>query len=438
MLSTTDTDRPVIYQYNGTISQRINTTRLKSVLANSLVEVAYVGTSMQHLSSYNSLGGNYSEASDLNLIPAGYMFGDQTTNGFCLCNLPASLSAVSIGALTTAGQDYYRPYPFYQHIYELKHNFYGNYNGLQASWNKSTGWVQFGANYTFSKTLATAASYNNQIVDPVNLRNDYNPVPYDRTNVFNAHYLVDFGNRYRGDSHLFKELANGWQISGISNWQSGVDLPSAQGENFGFGYGSLQVTPVSTLQQATSTSWEQVCEGEYNLPPDKNGHRYCVTNLNPTVWLGTPDYQLMPTLHCNPASSAQSHQYINPTCFGVPLPGGPSTGPNASSSNPSGQGVERLPYIRGPAYQNHNLSVLKNFGVGEGRTVQLRAEAFNFLNHPLVSFNNNDNTNLNMGNLNFAVAGQPLTSAQLRSPSFGIANIKYGSRLIELGAKFTF
>ena len=68
----------------------------------------------------------------------------------------------------------------------------------------------------------------------------------------------------------------------------------------------------------------------------------------------------------------------------------------------------------------------------------LRADAFNFLNHPLVSFNNNDNTNLNMGNLNFAVAGQPLTATQLRAPSFGLANIKYGSRLIELGAKFTF
>jgi hypothetical protein len=146
----------------------------------------------------------------------------------------------------------------------------------------------------------------------------------------------------------------------------------------------------------------------------------------------------MPTLHCNPAGGPAAHQYINATCFGVPLPGSPSTGPNALSSNPSGQGVYRLPYIHGPAYQNHNLSVYKMFGVGEGKNIQLHASAFNFLNHPLVSFNNNDNTNLNMGNLNYAVAGQPLTASELRSPSFGIANIKYGNRLLELGAKFTF
>jgi Carboxypeptidase regulatory-like domain/TonB-dependent Receptor Plug Domain len=437
VLSTTDNQRPVIYQYNGTISQRLTTSRFKGVFTNSLVEVAYVGTKMQHLSSFNQ-GSSYNEASDLNLIPSGYMFGSQTSNGFCLCNLPSSLQAVSIGALTTAGQDYYRPYPFYQHIFSLNHNFYGNYNGLQTSWNKSTGWLQFGANYTFSKTLATAASYNNNIVDPVNLRNDYNPVPYDRTNVFNAHYLVDFGSRYKGDSRLFKELANGWQVSGISNWQSGIDLPSGQGENFGFGYGSLQVVQVYTVQQATSTEITPLCIQQYNVPADKNGNHFCVNNLNPVVWLGTPDSLLMPTLNCNPAGGKQNHQYINPTCFGVPVPGSPSSGADALSSNPSGQGVYRLPYIHGPAYQNHNLSVYKNFGVGEGRNLQLHASAFNFLNHPLVSFNNNDNTNLNMGNLNFAVAGQPLTASQLRSPSFGIANIKYGSRLVELGAKFFF
>jgi hypothetical protein len=84
------------------------------------------------------------------------------------------------------------------------------------------------------------------------------------------------------------------------------------------------------------------------------------------------------------------------------------------------------------------VSVLKNFGMGESRTLQFRIEAFNPLNHPLVSFNNNDNTNLSLGNLFNAVAGKPLTLDQLRQQSFGIANIKYGSRLLELGVKYSF
>jgi hypothetical protein len=430
VLTANDTVRPVYFTYNATISQRVNLKFLK----NSLVELAYVGSNSQNLPSANQ--GSYNEASDVNLIPAGYMF--QGSSAFCLCNLPTALSSGGISALNTAGQDYYRPFPFYQHIYSLKHDFYSNYNSMQVSWNKSSGMIQFGANYTFSKNLATAASYNNQLVDPVNLRNDYNPATSDRTSVINAHYLIDFGKRYHGDHHLLAEVANGWQLSGISTFLSGQNMASGEGENFGFGYGSVQATQVATSQQMPDPEELTPCQQTYGIPKDANGNQYCTTNLSPITWLGTPDYLLMPTLHCNPAGGSAKHQFITPTCFGVPLPGSPAGGKGMDFSNPSGQGVERLPYIHGPSYQNHNLSLYKNFSMGESRAFQLHASAFNFLNHPLVSFNNNDNTNLNLGSLNYAVAGQALTPSMLRVPNFGIANIKYGSRLVELGAKYTF
>jgi len=432
VLSDHDTVRPIYYEYNATISQRLKW--------NSLLEVAYVGSSSQHMSSYSASGGAYNEASDLNLIPQGYMF--QSAPAFCLCNLPNGETPDGISALTTTEQDFFRPFPFYQHIFALNHNFYGNYNSAQVSWNKSSGMIQFGLNYTFSKNLDTAASYNNMLVDPVNLRNDYNPDPSDRTHVVNAHYLVDLGKRYHGGHHLFAELANGWQLSGISTIMSGINLPSGEGENFGFGSGSLEPTQVATVYQEPPTN-DKPCAQTYGIPSDKNGNTYCVTNLSPAVWLGTPDYLLMPTVSCNPAGGPAKHQFINPTCFGIPEPGSPTTGPYALSSNPSGQGQDRLPYIRGPYYQSHNLSLLKNFSTGENKNIQFRVEAFNFLNHANVSFNNNDNENLNLGSLNFAVTGKSLTTGELENPNFGIANIKYGSspiggRLIELGAKFTF
>jgi hypothetical protein len=427
VLTPGDTVRPVYTEYNGAISQRLGW--------NSLLEVAFVGGTGSNLSSYNN-GSSYDEASDVNLITAGTMF--QPSPAFCLCQLPTLLGAGSIGGLTTRAQDYYRPFPFYQHIYSLKHNFYSNYDSLQVSWNKSTGWIQFGANYTFSKNLATAASYNSVIPDPVNLRNDYVPSSFDRTHVVNAHYLIDFGKRYHGDHKLFAEVANGWQISGISQIQSGINLATAEGTNFGFGYGTLQgAYQVYDLAQAQNTSL-QSCATLYNIPADKNGNKYCITGINPTVWLGTPDYQLQPTLSCNPASGLKKNQFVNATCFGVPVPGGPSTGPYALSSNPTGQGAYRLPYIRGPLYQNHNISAYKNFPIGEKKNMQLHASGFNFLNHPLTSFNNNDNTNLTLGGLQYATPGKAITSGMLSNPDFGIANIKYGARLVELGAKFTF
>jgi hypothetical protein len=85
----------------------------------------------------------------------------------------------------------------------------------------------------------------------------------------------------------------------------------------------------------------------------------------------------------------------------------------------------------------HDLTVMKDFSVGEGKTIQLRMGAFNVFNHPLVSFNNNNTTNLNLG-IQDGVVGQALTQSMLQYQDFGVANIKVGSRLAELEAKFTF
>jgi hypothetical protein len=192
------------------------------------------------------------------------------------------------------------------------------------------------------------------------------------------------------------------------------------------------------VTQGGGASQDHTCANTYGIPADKNGATHCVFNINSVIWMGSPDYELMPTVTGNPKAGLKNHQYINPTAFGVPLPGSPTTGPYALSTNPTGQGQYRLPYIHGPYFQNWNLSVFKSFPAGEGKSLEFRASAFNFLNHPLVSFNNNDPSNLELGNLLDAKPGTALTESQLGYKNFGIANIKYGTRLMELSGKFTF
>ncbi len=438
-LSASDTNRPIYYEYNATVDQRLPW--------NSLLEVAYVGEDGADLPSYNVEASGYNGASDLNLIPAGYLFGPVNCGGEKqddpLVCIPGSLETdanpgQSIGDLDTQQTDFYRPYPFYEHIYSLKHNYYSNYNSGQIAWNRNSGMVQYGANYVFSKNLATAASYNNVIPNPLNLRDEYNPSPADRSQVFNIHYLVNLGKRVGSGNRLLSGIANGWQVSGWSTVQSGPDLTSEQGENFGFGYGSTEPTQVYTSWQQPDPEIAKTCATVYGIPADKNGNQFCLTGINPVVWTGSPDYQLMPTLYCNPAGGPHKHQYMNATCFGVPVPGSPATGAYALSSNPSGQGQYRLPYMHGPAYLQNNIALIKDFTVGEGKTLELHAESFNFLNHPLVSFNNDDNSNLSLSNLLYAVPGKQLTEDELGYKNFGIADIKYGSRLMELSAKFSF
>lgn len=425
-LSVDDTKRPIYYQYNVGVNQALPW--------RSRLDIAYVGSHNVNLGSYN--GSTYNSASDLNVIcgietgcPSNLNPANPTNNLFTvnLGLVPSSMTTIQgvgggISSLDTPEQDFFRPYPFYQHVYQLKHNFYSNYNSAQIAWNKQSGFVSYGANYTYSKDLATASSWNNVIPDPVNLRNDYNPVSFDRSQVFNIHYLIDEGRRYNGGHWVIAEAANGWQLSGVSSVMSGFPLASEQGENFGFGYGSI--LPVQTeYQNQSSPQSNSTCAATYGIPPDKNGSTFCVTSMNPVVWLGTPDVQLMPTVVGNPVGGKAQHQYINPLAFGLPLP----------ESN----GQFRLPYIHGPAYMDHDVTLLKNFAIGEKRNLQLRIAAFNVFNHPLVSFNNENTNNLYLGFQN-AKAGQPLTQNVLQYQNFGVADIKVGNRLVEVAGKFTF
>jgi hypothetical protein len=437
-LSPGDNVRPIYYQYNGGIDQSLGGIRFLH-FGPSHLSVAYVGSHNVNLGSYNN--SSYNSASDINII-CGIETGCPANNNpniptgqdslfqVALGSLPTAMTSVQgvgggISSLDTPETDFFRPYPFYQHVYRLKHDFYSNYNSAQIEWDKNAGMVTFGANYTFAKNLATAASYNNNLVDPVNLRNDYNPVSYDRSQVFNIHYLVDIGRRYRGGNRLIGLAANGWQVSGVSQVMSGFPLASENGQNFGFGYGNVLPVQVTYSNQTSPSQEVTPCHTEYGIQADSNGNTYCVTSMNPTVWLGTPDVQLMPTLvkGVSIRGGPKTHQFINPLALGLPEPGT--------------NGAYRLPYIHGPAYLDHDLTVLKNVSMGEGRNLQLRMAAFNVFNHPLVSFNNQNTNNLNLAFQN-ATVGSALTQNVLTYQDFGVADIKVGNRLAELEAKFTF
>ena len=438
-ISPNDNVRPIYYEFNGGIDESIPGVGFLH-MGPSHLSVAYVGNESVNLGSYSG-SNSYNRASDINIIcgietgcPANNNPDMDSSDNLFFINysyIPSNLLALygnpvidGIGGLGTPEYDLYRPYPFYEHIYQLKHNFYSNYNSAQIDWEKSSGMITWGANYTFAKNLATASSYNNQLVDPVNLRNDYNPVPYDRTQVFNIHYLVALGTRYKGGHTLFKELANGWSVSGISQVMSGFPLASENGNNFGFGASFANAVQVSNPNQANQQA-QTSCEDVYGIKPDKNGNTFCVNYMNTVVWLGTPDVQLMPTLvkGVSAKGGSHTHQFINPLAFGIPQPGT--------------NGAYRLPYLRGPAYMDHDVTVLKDFSMGEGKALQLRMGAFNVFNHPLVSFNNQNTNNLSLG-LQNAVVGQAVTQSMLQFQDFGVADIKVGNRLAELEAKFTF
>jgi hypothetical protein len=342
-----DNHDPVTDSYSFTISRRVP--------GSGLVEVAYVGNQSRYLLNQSGAG------SDINLVPVGAMLSSKN-NGVD----PNTLNANN-----------FRPLQGFAGLPLATNNLYSNYNSLQVKYLRTRGRAVIDANYTFGKALGIVST----TLDSFNLNNDYGVQSTNRTHIFNVAYSYNLPdivrNRFGG------AVLNGWQISGLVQVQSGVNLTGQRGQTFGLALNSFKI-PGTTY------------------------------NVSATSLLGTPNITLSPILTCDPRSNLGPNQFINPSCFSFPI----QIGQN---------GPTTLPVIYGPAYFNTDLGLFKNFTVAEGRRIQLRLNGYNFLNHPLWSFNG--------GNLNLGFSG---TTGLLNTPLFGTVTTKQGHRIVQLAASFTF
>jgi hypothetical protein len=239
-------------------------------------------------------------------------------------------------------------------------------------------------------------------LNPFNLASNYGIQPGDRRQLFNVAYSIEFGNPIH-NSKILAGLANGWQLSGITQIQSGANLtfsnngPATTSDNFNLGGG---------LNGAI-------------IPGSKSAANPDGIAINNQSILGTNAVQLNPLVTCDPRSGLGSHQYINGNCFTVPTVVGQN-------------GPTLLPVVYGPGYFNSDLGVFKNFSISESKKLQFRIQAYNFLNHPLWSFPDG-------GNLSLKFSQDALTGAITQTNSnFGTTTAKEGHRVIELAVKFYF
>src|SRR5207245_2442580 len=120
----------------------------------------------------------------------------------------------------------------------IDHKMYSNYNSLQASWNKQAGHFTFMANYTYSKALGIRGENGSQTGDPFSLKNNYGTLPSNRTHIFNTAYVYELPT-LTSVNKIVKGAVNGWQISGIVQYQTGSDLQAAISSSANFGYSAF-------------------------------------------------------------------------------------------------------------------------------------------------------------------------------------------------------
>jgi hypothetical protein len=158
-----------------------------------LVEGAYLG----------NLGRHLLRQPDINQAP----FDVLTANA----QLP-SAQRLSVNAL--------RPYRGYSAIRMRLSDSTSNYHALQLYSAKRKGDFLFTGSYTWSKVLTDASGEGDNPEDPFNKKFNYGPASFDRRHIFVASYIYElpFARKWSGVGRF---LLGGWEVSGITRFQTG-------------------------------------------------------------------------------------------------------------------------------------------------------------------------------------------------------------------------
>jgi len=331
--------------YQNSLTYAWNLTVDRQLPWHSLLEVAYVGNSTHHLligGQSDAVGIGGSEFSNVNKIPLGGLFKVDPVTGAAAPTDPDNTSKYNI-------QDYY-PYSgcvagggCYGYgtnsVSVNQHIGYSNYHGLQVAWLKQQGRASWNFNYTWSKSLGIISS----TLDAFSVHGNYGILSIDRPQVFNASYSYSVGKVYKGDEKVLSGVANGWNISGVTTFQTGGNLQAESSQNLGL---SIQNT-VTGL------------------------------GLSSKTYFGTDADSILPITTCNPKSGLSSQKLLNVSCFTAPVVGT--------------QGYRQIhPYLGGPIYTDSDLTIYKTFNITEHQNVEFRAAAFDFMNHSLWGLSGNN------------------------------------------------
>ncbi len=206
-----------------------------------------------------------------------------------------------------------RPYLGFGSIRQTDNVASSRYNSLQVAWNRRfTGGLAFGVSYTLSKSEDDGSNQRDVVPDTYDTSMLWGPSEFDARHmlVFNYLYELPF---FKNRNALSGKLLGGWQISGVTQFQTGLPCSIAGATDYaGVGLDS-------------------------NFGCGVNG-QFWVVNGDPKI-IGT--------------FGPQGQWFATTNPDGTPI----FTKPTAGTFNT--QRVRNLIYQ--PGYQNWNLGLFKNF-----------------------------------------------------------------------------
>jgi len=288
--------------------------------------------------------------------------GSNLNFGVDINQVPAS----ELSATDTAPGSNKRPFPLFTGLGGSTNNAVSAYNSLQMVFSKRLSYgLVVDANYTWSKFLDSMDSAGwGSSVGTQNYQNSYcvkcnwGPSNFDQRHVLSASaiYTLPFGRgaQFLNNNAIVDEIIGGWRLAATTRDNSGSPF---------------------TPTMATNTSYSQAGALYPNL-------------------IGDPNQMVTPR---------SIHNWYNKDAFGAPAV---ATFGNAHRNS-----------VYGPSYYNLNMSFGKTFNIAEKAKFEIRADAQNALNHPIL--------------------GSPDSGIGDNNPS-ELTGVIDGGRHIQLYGKFTF
>jgi hypothetical protein len=123
----------------------------------------------------------------------------------------------------------FNPYKGFTSIGSNRFDSNYNYNSLQMFASKRAGFTTFTLSYTYSKALGDSNGNNQTLENWSNLGYNYGSLSNDRRHAFVASFVIQAPD-LKGHNVVVREVAGGWQLSGVARLQSGA-LYNVQGNS---------------------------------------------------------------------------------------------------------------------------------------------------------------------------------------------------------------